>query len=293
MIGRPPIQKKKKDGIAEVIAEAKQLKDRDTLALLNAVGDNKMPKVQYKTEYWVPALKFAWDLDGQGNIKGIYNEKGDPDPELIRKYIEDGKWKMLTMGIQAIKAINDIATKRQGNLLVDREKGFNLILSKSGEKRMTKYTAQKSDILPMPADFYTDEKMIDPFEVAQSLMYTDEYMDKVIGKYLYGEECPDVTDDCYAYPELREQLKAKISDETEEEEVKPAPRQRPGRGAPVAEKATPAPVAPAPVAPATPAPEAPVAPVAPVRSRPTRGAAPAARTGRPARNLADDIKDIN
>jgi hypothetical protein len=149
----------------------------------------------------------------------------------------------------------------------------------------------------MPADLYTPEKLVDPFEVAQSLMFTNEYQDQIIGKYLYNEECPDKSDSCYAYPEIREKFKALLTDEGEAEAPKAA-RPRPG--------AAPARAA-APVVEPEPAPAPPIPDPAPVRGRPAAAqaaapartaAAPAAApaagrpAGRPSRNVADDLKEV-
>ena len=285
-----------KDVVKLAIEEAKRAKDKDILALLNAKGDNNMPKVQEKIEYWIPVLKFTWDLDARGAIKGIYGADGQPDPELIKQFIDDYHWKILVANITALKAINEIATKRGGATMTDRVNGFNLILSKTGEKRDTRYSVVRdnSPLMPMPEELYTPEKLVDPFEVAQSLMFTDEYQDQIIGKYLYNEDCPEKSDECYAYPEIREKFKALLTDEGEAEEPKAA-RPRPGRAAaPVAPPVEEPPVAPEP-APVGRTRTAPVA--APTRGSVEgpvagRGRPAAVKGGRPARNLTDDLKNV-
>ena len=282
------------DPIKAIIDEAKAAKDPDILALLNAKGANGNPKVSYKPEYWIPILKFNWELDSNNNIKGVKGPDGAYDTNLIMKFIEDGKWKFLVVGIMALKAINEIATKRGGSLMVDREKGFNLIISKSGKDRETKYSAVKDlEVMPMPPSLYTEEAMVDPFLVAQSAIFTTEYMEAVIGKYLYNDcEIPEKSDAIYAYPELRAEIKAKLSDDDSEEA--PAQNKRPRPGS----KAVEAP--PTPVQEEAPV-EAPVrgraattAVEPPARGRqaaPPTGGRPAAGGKRPGRNVADDLKD--
>jgi hypothetical protein len=295
------------DPIKDIIEEAKRAKDPDIIALLNAKSANGNPKVSYKPEYWIPILKFNWELDSNNNIKGIKNDKGEYDTSLIMKFIEDGKWKFLVVGIMALKAINEIATKRGGSMMTDRDKGFNLIISKSGKDRDTKYSAVKDlEVMPMPSSLYTEEVMVDPFLVAQSTMYTKEYMEAVIGKYLYNDiEIPEKSDAIYAYPELRAELKAKFEDEEEAVEPKAA-RQRPGTRLagerPAAEVAK-TPVATEPAAAHVPTrgstESAPVrtrgaatAPGRPGRSAATGRPAATRGPGRPARNVADDLKDV-
>ena len=291
-----------KDVMKNALDEARKSKDPDILALLNAKGDNGIPKIQERVEFWVPVLKFSWELDKQGNIKGINDEKGNPSTMLIKDYIDDYHWKILVTGISALKAINAIATSRGGAKMTECVEGFNLTLSKTGEKKQTKYSAVKADILPMPADLYTPEKLVDPFEVAQSLLYTDEYQDQIIGKYLYNEACPEKTDECYAYPEIREKFKALLTDEEPEE--KATPRQRPGRVAasvgadPAKSLALKTAAARAPVVEKEPEATPPArtrAGAAPAAT-PTRGRAAAAPAGRPARsgrNLAEDLAAVD
>jgi len=264
------------DVVKDIIEEAKRAKDKDVLALLNAKTEKGFGKIQYKTEFWVPVLKFNWETGSRGELKGIYNDKNEPDTNLILKYIEDGKWKILVVPITALKAINVIATSRQGHLLTDPIKGFNTALSKTGEGKQTKYFANTTDILPMPQELYEEGVRIDPFELAQSYMYTKEYMEAVIGKYLYNDvEIPEDSEDNYAFPDLRAKYKAMFAeDAVPQEETKARPR--PGGRAP---ELTPAPEVKTPETPAA-------------RSRRAPETPAPARGGRPGRNLADDLKAV-
>ena len=277
------------DPVKVIIEEAKRAKDPDIMALLNAKDPKGNAKVSFKPEYWIPILKFNWELDSQNDIKGIKDAKSEYNTSLIMKYIEDGKWKFLVCGIMALKAINTIATSRGGSSMTDPVKGFNLIINKVGVGRETKYGAVKdADIMPMPPELYKEDLMIDPFLAAQSMIFTKEYMEAVIGKYLYNDvEIPEKSDDNYAYPELRAELKARFSEEETDAPVQPAARQRPGRGT---------------VNPEPPAELKTAIPVVPQRGSvegPVRGraaAAPAKSAGRPAgrpgRNVAEDLKEV-
>jgi hypothetical protein len=280
-----------KDVIDDILAEAKLAARTDkTLAkLLNAQDDKtKMPKIQFKYDYWVPGLQFAWETDKTANITGIFLPGGGYDTELIRKFIVDGQVKILQANITALKAINTLLTSRGGANMLDPVKGKNIQLQKSGEGRDTKYAVVPMEEMPMPADFYTEEKMTDPFEIAQALMMTDEFMVAVIEKYLYGDvEVPN-KDDNFRFPDIREKLK----DKTKEDDSEPAtPSRRPRGGTPAASTPAAPPVrGHAPVAAnddlATAAPV--VAPPAPARRG--RPATAPARGGR--RNLAQDLTDV-
>ena len=288
------------DVIKMAIAEARGQRDPGMLKLIEAKGENGMKKLQEATEYWVPVLQFEWEFDKKENIVGIYDEKGNPDPELIRKFIVDERVKMLVSKITVLKDINRVATSRGGGLMTDPTKGFNFQITKSGAKRDTKYTVMRTaDVIPIPEDFYAPPKMVDPLLIAQALMFTDEYMDKIIGKYLYNETLPDLTDECYRYPELRAEMKSRFED-ADAEPKEEAPRRRPSAPAEEPARRAAAPAA------TTEEPED----DAPLRNPPpaaaTRGRgtpAPAATRSRPAatepppsrpagrRNLLNDIQD--
>lgn len=288
-----------KDVIDDVLTKAKSEARTDkTLAkLLNAKDDKtKIAKIQFKYDYWVPGLQFAWETDKTAELTGIFLPGGGGyDVELIRKFIVDGRVKVLQANITALKAINTLLTSRGGANMLDPVKGKNIQLQKSGEGRDTKYAVVPMEEMPMPADFYTPEHFTDPFEIAQALMMTDEYMIAVIEKYLYGDvEIPN-EDDSYRFPEIREKLK----DKTKEDDSAPAaPSRRRGGAAPA--QAAPAPTrgrAAGPVSGtaahddlATAAPPVPAVPVVPART--PRGAgrpAAGASRGGGKRNLANDL----
>ena len=292
-----------KDVIDQILDQAKaDAKTDKTLAKLLNAKDEKtdMPKIQFKWDYWVPILQFAWDYDAKTkNLKGIFNADLTYNVELIRNFIVDGRVKILQANITSLKAINTLLTSRGGANMLDAAKGKNIQIQKTGKGRDTKYAVVPMEEMPMPADFYTEEKMTDPYEIAQALMMTDEYMAAVIENYLYGDvEIPN-KDDNFRYPEIREKLKDRTQEEEPQEEKAsrrrggaPTPSSTSGRGtvppntfqeeaAPVRGRvATPPVVANDDLATAPPA-------APPVRRG--RPAAAPARGGR--RNLADDLKN--
>lgn len=272
-----------------VIDEAKAAQDPDIDKLLNTKDQFGKSKMRKQSEYWIPGLIFDWDLEGDA-ILGIYGADDVADVALIEKFIRDGEAKILSSRIQLVKAINREATTRGGSLMFDREKGFNLILGKTGEKRETTYTASKADYLPMPEKYY-GAGTPDVVSICKAGIFTDEYIDKIFGEFLYGEALPERTDADYAYPDIRASLKK----DQPEEEKKPDRPVRPPRGG---TKTTEAPVeAPKETAPATT--EAPKE----APARPARGARAATkedvtkgtrapRGAKPARNVKDDLKDV-
>jgi len=255
-------------------AELAAKTDKTLAELLTKKGDNDIPKIQFKWEYWVPVLQLAWTLDGQNNIAGIYGPDGKSyDVEKIKKFITDERVKILVANLTVIKAINVIATTRGNSQMMSAADGMNIVITKTGTKRDTKYAVAATEKMPMPAEFYQEGKLVDPFEIAQSLMHTDAYMEAVMGNYLYGDcEIPADGDVNYEFPEIRAALKDKFK-ESEPETTAAAPRRRPGAAAP------------------TPAAE--TAPAAEAAPR-GRGRAPietAPPAGGRRRNLVQDLKD--
>lgn len=273
-------------------AEAAAKKDASLAALLVAKNKYDVPMIQFKWDYWVPVLQFGWNFDGKsGAITGIKDEKGYFSTELIKKFIVDERIKIAVVNITILKAINTIATTRVNLEMLDQEIGSNIQITKTGEKRETKYGVVITEKMPMPKEFYLEGKMIDPFEIAQSLMYTDEYMEFVMGNYLYGDvQIPADADSNYEFPEIKAKLKDRFKEIDAEEEKLPT-RQRPsGRFVPGAKEPAPAP-APAESAPVSTLTPAPAPDLAPVRA----GRAPAAGrpVGRPTgrRNLLKDLQE--
>jgi len=192
------------------IAEAKTAKDPDVLALLSA-KDGNMKKVDFKYEYWIPILQFDWRFNKAGNaIADIYDKNGAFDVNLIKSFIVDERVKMFQVGVSLLKSINAVATARGGGDMTESETGFNLNITRTGAGRDTKYGATKQEAMPMPIEFY--ENQVSPHDILKALMYTNEYMDSVIGEYLWGEERKEET---YRFPEIKAALKARFEEEAE------------------------------------------------------------------------------
>lgn len=189
--------------------------------LLNASKGAGMKLIQKSSAFWVPVLEFDWTVKNN-QIVGIEGEDGQIDPDLVKKFIKDGKPKILDAKMSLLKSINrQLTAGRAGATFLDQEKGFNMLIQRAGSGKDTTYVAQREDQMPMPADMYG---VLDPFEVAKSQLYTNKYIEDILANYFYGDELPKDAE--YRFPELREKLK----DGESAEEEKPV-RRRPGRTA--------------------------------------------------------------
>jgi len=190
---------------------AKTNEQKDFNTLRNRTdGKFNAPVIRKQYEYWVPVLEFAWDVDTQDQIVGIYDEKGNVDPNLVKKFVSGGKPKILDAKVSLIKQVNKVITARGGYDMPDPVKGFNLSISRTGTGRDTVYSATKTESMPMPSEFY-GSKALDPVRLAKAQVHTDDYIDKVLGNYFYGEALPKDAE--YMFPELRDNASSTDSGE--------------------------------------------------------------------------------
>lgn len=188
---------------------------KDYEKLLNAANSWGGKKVKKDTEYWTVVLEFEWNFDKNEEIEGIYDAEGNVDAELVDKYIVDQKAKILAMKISLTTEINKIATSRGGYMLSDQADGFNLLVSRKGKNRDTKYSAVKTDPMPVPEKYYDLNKSgIDPVKIAKGQLFNDAYIEQILVNYFYGDKLEDPGDGDYLYPELR----SKDSEESAPEE---------------------------------------------------------------------------
>lgn len=163
--------------IAEEVDEALASKDKDLKALLEDPDQFKK-----SSEFLMPALflDVEWN-EGEGKASAVT--------------VIDEKGKILSTGPMLMKAINRVVTSRNfqngtPDGIMDRKKGFNMILTKTGKKLDTQYDAQGWNYaMPMPEDFYGD-KIPDVVAFAEKQLKSDEYLRGVIRNYLYGEPMP-------------------------------------------------------------------------------------------------------
>ena len=211
------------DQVQIIVDEAKASGDEEMLKLLDKRDKYNKPQLRKQTEYWIPGLAFSWEFDGD-NILGVWNDDDTFNVAAVANYVRDSEPKILTTRIQLMKAINRIATARGGAGMVDQNTGFNLCLGRVEEKGKITYTATKSDIFPMPDQYY-GEGTPDIVNICKGSMFTDEYIYRLLGEYLYGEQLAERVESDYRFPEVRAALK---KDAAPTEEKKPSRPQRSG-----------------------------------------------------------------
>jgi len=159
--------------IALEVEEARKQNDPQ----LNKLLDSKL--FTKKTSYVYPMLL----LD---------NVVLDKDGKLKSYTIKDNRVKVGECGNQLIRAIIDISVKRPyqngtENGFLDRELGFNLMLSKTGKDLNTKYSADAHRFPhEMDEKWYKDVPNV--VEEVRNGIYPNDYLQSVIGNFLYGEE---------------------------------------------------------------------------------------------------------
>jgi hypothetical protein len=161
---------------AEVKAAEKLAKsDKDLKALLD---DDK--QLKRKSRFLMPILQ----------LKCSFND----DNECTKFEIVDGKAKVLVAGPVLMKAINKVVTSRlfqngTEDGLMDRVKGYNLLLGKTGKGLSTDYTAEGwKTPLEMDKKYY--EEIPDVIDITKKEIKSDAFLRGIIRNYLYGEPLP-------------------------------------------------------------------------------------------------------
>ena len=102
--------------------------------------------------------------------------------------------KLLSCGATVVKDITAIMADRKymngtPDGITDRVKGRNFTITKTGEKKDTRYKATPwPSEMPMPAELYAEGKFVDPVEFVKKGLKSEAYLRSLIRNYLYGEE---------------------------------------------------------------------------------------------------------
>jgi len=211
------------DIVQGIVTEAEHSGDPEIKKLLKAKTEKGYPRIRKDTEFWIPVLHLEFEEEEGQIVSDIYDENGDYDVDKIRNFIADNRIKILCAPISLLNDINRIATTRGGSVMFDRDKGFNLLVSRTKSGKSTTYKAHKTDNMPMPEDFYGTDNMFNPYDLVESMMLNDDYQKYVIENYLYGDvEIPEDKEEYYKYPEKREEMVEffKSVEKDEEKETK-------------------------------------------------------------------------
>lgn len=193
--------------MTEIVEEIEQLAKKDK-GLSQLLESDKFSK---KSEFWIAGLLLECKFEGN---------------EATEVNVVDDKAKILSAGTMLLKAINRVVTSRNyqngtPDGIADREKGFNIVLSKTGKKLDTVYDAQ-GWLYPTEMDEKYYKDIPDVVAIAKKDCYDDTYLEAVINNYFYGDAMP------------KEKAHRFTAEETEE---KAAPA-RPSRTAAKAEEKT-------------------------------------------------------
>lgn len=168
----------------DFIDEVNKSGDAALKALLDAVKPNSTSSwpqkiVSVSKEYWMNALLLDVEYKNR---------------ELVKCEIVNEEAVIFKCSWTVIKQINSKITHPQyqnGTPLgvFDREKGFNIIVSKDKTKGKTSYDVMGwTAPLEMPEEYYAD--VLDLAEYTEGRIYSTEYLEGVIGNYFYGDPMP-------------------------------------------------------------------------------------------------------
>lgn len=164
------------DVIAQEVELAKNSEDEDVIALVNKKKEG-MPILKKEYRSLVPLLQ----------LDVTYND----DDELVDCKVVDAR--LLVAKPTLLDSVHKVVTHRQYQNktfhgIADRVKGSNIILSKTGTGKETKYTAMGwNSQMEMEEKWYDPKKIPNAFEYTRKCAKSDEYLRSVIRNYLYGE----------------------------------------------------------------------------------------------------------
>lgn len=167
------------DVIEEEVNDAKESEDPDVKALVNRKNSFGLPMVKREVRYLIPLV--------------MLDVKYDDDDYITEIREEDAK--ILVAKPTLMRKINALVTSKPyqngtANGLLDREKGWNLILSKTGKGTDTEYDAMGwTESTQIDQKWYSEKvwKTVDPISLTKSFSNSDEHLRSVIRNYLYGD----------------------------------------------------------------------------------------------------------
>lgn len=173
------------DVIKAEIDSAKATKDETLLALIDR-KERGMKVLKKEVRYLIPLL--------------VLDTKYNEDEELESCEVREAR--VLVGKPTQMKEINKIVTARPfqngtEDGVADREKGFNIIIGKTGTGKNTEYYAMGWNTpMEMPEEWYKEDKIPDVMDLHEKMMKSETYQRSVIRNYLYGEEIiEDVKED--------------------------------------------------------------------------------------------------
>jgi len=168
-----------RDIMAEVIADARALGDKSIDALLDTQDAHSV-----NISYYLPVRVITdINLDNNGNILSV---DIDPKKDIF----------VCTIGV--FDQINDIVCSkamiagRNGGIF-DPIKGNSISISKTGQKKATRYKAMPSLQFEMPIEYQGDNASADIMAHLRKYSRSDEYLEAAARHFLYGEEMPEMT----------------------------------------------------------------------------------------------------
>lgn len=171
--------------ITAMVDEAKESGDKEVLALINAKKDGR-PVLKKSTSYLIPILHLDCQFDEDSGDLLDWNVQGV---------------KVLKAKPTLMKNINAVVTSRNfqndtEDKIADRVKGWNITVGKTGKGLNTEYTAIGwNEPMEMDEKYYTDKAIPDVVKLRQDMKKEPDYLESVIGNYLYGD---DIIEDVHA-----------------------------------------------------------------------------------------------
>ncbi len=232
--------KPKPSVIQAEIDEAMASEDEDVQATLHTVNPKTgMQILKMEEEFWMEVLQVEYKLDANNEIESII---------IVGNRVKTFQTSKITLIREMAKHITSrVAVSNSKKALdgpLDRVNGSNLLLTKTGTAKETRYFAALEACGEMPKKFYTNIPNV--YEIVQEQMKNPSWQRAAIRNFLYGEAIPadvQAKEDARAAKvkaegeaKRNEVPKKKVAGEEAEEE---APAPKPKKAATPVKKAAP------------------------------------------------------
>lgn len=171
----------KKSVIQEEIDAARELDDEDVNAILD--NPDTLTNIKCEEEMWMAGLKLEYKLDKGGNIVSV------KVVDNVAKIFQCAKATLVSEMVKVATSAKALRlSKGAPDGIADRVNGSNLLLCRTGVKKLTRYTAVLDEQMEMEEKWYADIPNV--YETAKNQMKTMAYQRAAIRNCLYGEEIP-------------------------------------------------------------------------------------------------------
>lgn len=178
-----PDGKMKPSIIEQEINEARDSDDADVQSVINDTGTQT--NISRDEEFWMAALQLQYDVKDDGSLKIKVVDGRAKVFQCSKATLVDQIIKAITSG----KAVRAYGGDKTPDGCADRVKGLNVLCSKTGSGKLTRYAAVLDEQCEMDPKYYINIPNV--YEIAKAQMPNPSWQQAAIRNHIYGEPIPD------------------------------------------------------------------------------------------------------